>query len=74
MGQNSDVTAVIFNRDELIGCNHRGAGIQVSGKQVAEVPTGLALAVACITSGERIWDKLRKLSVFLSSYSSVLLQ
>lgn len=33
MGQNSDVTAVIFNRDELIGCNHRGAGIQVSGNK-----------------------------------------
>lgn len=33
MGQNSDVTAVIFNRGELIGCNHRGAGIQVSGNK-----------------------------------------
>lgn len=33
MGQNSDVTTVIFNRDELIGCNHRGAGIQVSGNK-----------------------------------------
>lgn len=33
MGQNSDVTAVIFNGGELIGCNHRGAGIQVSGNK-----------------------------------------
>lgn len=28
-------------------------------EQVAEVPTGLALAPVCITSGERIWDGLR---------------
>lgn len=33
MGQSSDVTAVIFNRGELIGCNHRGAGFQVSGNK-----------------------------------------
>lgn len=54
MGQNSDVTAVIFKRGELIGWNHRGAGIQVSEN---ELP-GLLLAFICITSVERIWDKL----------------
>lgn len=54
MGQNSDVTAVIFKKGELIGWNHRGAGIQVSENE----QLGLLLALACVTSGERIWDKL----------------
>lgn len=32
-GQHNDVTAVIFNRGELTGGDHRGADIQVSGNK-----------------------------------------